>query len=312
MKTFVPNYYKDFKCIAQKCKHNCCIGWEIDIDEDTLSYYENIKGNFSRKIKQGIEYNDEYACFRLDGKGRCAFLNEKNLCDIILNLGEESLCQICSDHPRFRNYYSDRIEMGLGLCCEEAGRIILSQDTPFSLTLLSADFNENETDDSDTDFFLYRESLFEILNNKNFTLNEKIRKLSSYCEVETPEFSKDEWIDLFFSLERLDDHWNIVLNNLKETNISDVEIPDAYNKEFENLIKYFTYRHITIKNDSEMMFFILTSYYMIENICKMHIKKYYNLSSNDIINYCRLYSSEIEYSSENIDKIIETLYKNEP
>ena len=33
MKVVVPNYYNQFKCIAEKCHHNCCIGWEIDIDD---------------------------------------------------------------------------------------------------------------------------------------------------------------------------------------------------------------------------------------------------------------------------------------
>ena len=310
MKTFVPNYYKDFKCIAQKCRHNCCIGWEIDIDEETLLKYENRKGKFSRKLKQGIEHNEDCACFRLDGKGRCVFLNEKNLCDIILNLGEESLCQICSDHPRFRNYYSDRIEMGLGLCCEEAGRIILEQDIPFSLVLLSDDGDKDETDD--TEFRKYKENIFEMLNGNKLTLNEKINIFSSYCEYEIPELSKNERIDLFLSLERLDDKWSAVLNQLKGTDISDVIIPEKYDKHFENIIKYFTYRHITTKNDTEMIFFILTSYRMIENLCKMHIKNYCDLTIDDIIEYCRLYSSEIEYSDENIEKIIECLYKNEP
>ena len=41
MKEVFPNYYKKFKCIADKCKHNCCIGWEIDIDNDTLEFYFN-------------------------------------------------------------------------------------------------------------------------------------------------------------------------------------------------------------------------------------------------------------------------------
>ena len=31
----VPSYYKNFRCIADKCPDNCCRGWEIDIDEDT-------------------------------------------------------------------------------------------------------------------------------------------------------------------------------------------------------------------------------------------------------------------------------------
>lgn len=310
MKTFIPNYYKDFKCIAQKCKHNCCIGWEIDIDEDTLSYYENLKGKFSRKIKQGIESNDDCACFRLDGKGRCAFLNEKNLCDIILNLGEESLCQICSDHPRFRNYYSNRIEMGLGLCCEEAGRIILEQNVPFSLVMLSDDGCED--DNNDTEFWDFRERLFKFLNDNTISLGEKIKIYSTYCDIKVPEFSKDKWVDLYLSLERLDDYWSVVLNQLKDSDISNVIIPDEYNKHFENLIKYFTYRHITVENDSEMIYFILTSYHMIELLCKMHIKNYGDLTSEDIIEYCRLYSSEIEYSDENIYKIIEVMYKNEP
>ena len=30
MTVTVPSYYKDFKCIADKCRHSCCIGWEID------------------------------------------------------------------------------------------------------------------------------------------------------------------------------------------------------------------------------------------------------------------------------------------
>ena len=44
----------------------------------------------------------------------------------------------------------------------------------------------------------------------------------------------------------------------------------------------------------------------------MHIKNYNEITLNDMIEYCRLYSSEIEYSDENIEKIIDKLYKNEP
>lgn len=310
MKTIIPNYYKNFKCIAQKCRHNCCIGWEIDIDEETLSHYENIKGNFSKALMEGIEYHDDCACFRLDGKGRCAFLNENNLCDIILNIGEDSLCQICNDHPRFRNFYSDRIEMGLGLCCEEAGRIILCHDVPFSLVELSDDGNDEQN--NDTEFFEYREKTFEILNDETTTLSEKTKQVSAFCEINIPDISKDDYVDLFISLERLDDYWSILLNQLKDTDISDVEIPEKLNKHFENLLKYFTYRHLTSKDDKEIIYFILTSFNMIESLCKMHIKNYGELTVDDVIEYCRLYSSEIEYSDENTDKIIEFLYKNEP
>ena len=42
MKTVAPDYYPNFKCIASECRHNCCIGWEIDIDEDTFEYYKGL------------------------------------------------------------------------------------------------------------------------------------------------------------------------------------------------------------------------------------------------------------------------------
>ena len=32
-----PDFYRDFHCIADRCSDSCCIGWEIDIDPDTLA-----------------------------------------------------------------------------------------------------------------------------------------------------------------------------------------------------------------------------------------------------------------------------------
>ena len=55
MNKIVPDYYKKFKCIADKCKHSCCIGWEIDIDEHTYNKYMNIKNEFGNKLKNNIK-----------------------------------------------------------------------------------------------------------------------------------------------------------------------------------------------------------------------------------------------------------------
>ena len=38
MKLIAPDYYNKFSCIADKCRHSCCVGWEIDIDENTNEY----------------------------------------------------------------------------------------------------------------------------------------------------------------------------------------------------------------------------------------------------------------------------------
>ena len=45
MKLIAPDYYAHFACIAGACHHSCCIGWEIDIDSDTLHYYQQLDGD---------------------------------------------------------------------------------------------------------------------------------------------------------------------------------------------------------------------------------------------------------------------------
>ena len=54
MKIYAPNYYNAFKCIADKCNHSCCVGWEIDIDNKTLDYYKNVEGDFGNKLRKNI------------------------------------------------------------------------------------------------------------------------------------------------------------------------------------------------------------------------------------------------------------------
>ena len=77
-------------------------------------------------LKSNIEFC-EIPHFKLGVNERCPFLNNNGLCDIIINLGEDMLCQICSDHPRFRNFYECFTEIGLGLTCEAAAKIILTK-----------------------------------------------------------------------------------------------------------------------------------------------------------------------------------------
>ena len=68
MNIFAPTYYSKFKCIADKCSHNCCVGWEIDIDEDTLLKYNSVGGSFGKRLKDNITFDDGTAHFVLDGK----------------------------------------------------------------------------------------------------------------------------------------------------------------------------------------------------------------------------------------------------
>jgi len=123
----VPDYYFSFMCIADKCRHNCCVGWEIDIDEKTLDLYKNTDGLLGEELKKNISFESKTSYFILDENERCPFLLKNNLCKIISQKGEHYLCNICRDHPRFKNFYENVVEIGLGLSCEEACRIILSK-----------------------------------------------------------------------------------------------------------------------------------------------------------------------------------------
>lgn len=61
----------------------------------------NVKGEFRDRLMKGIDHEGTPA-FHLDDRDRCV-LNQKNLCDIYIELGEDALCEICTQHPRFHN-----------------------------------------------------------------------------------------------------------------------------------------------------------------------------------------------------------------
>ena len=123
MKIRVPEYFLSFRCIADKCRDSCCIGWEIDIDEETMIKYSALECELGREIAE----KTSHGCFPLAENGRCAFLDKRGLCRIISTLGDGYLCDICREHPRYYGVGGEIIDGGLGLGCEEAARIILSQ-----------------------------------------------------------------------------------------------------------------------------------------------------------------------------------------
>ena len=139
---YVPDFYPRFRCIADRCRHTCCVGWEIDIDPGTLAQYRKTGGPTGQKLRRSVALSPEPHFFLTDGE-RCPFLTDRNLCELIMQ--GLPLCQICADHPRFRNYWSDREEMGLGLACEEAARVVLASRSQLRLIPLGEDEEEEET-----------------------------------------------------------------------------------------------------------------------------------------------------------------------
>lgn len=280
-----PNYYKKFKCIANECKHSCCIGWEIDIDDDTMNLYNSLDTEFAKKISANIEGNPPH--FVLKENERCPFLNQNGLCDIIFNLGEGALCDICSLHPRFSNFYDNFTETGLGLCCEEAARIILTENEKFFIPLPCAAV--------DNEFFKERKDVFDILQNRDVTILERLKKLALKYGYKF-EFSNKELYDFYISLERLDKSWENELEKLRYADSDKVFERENLQIFFEQLSCYFIFRHF-----EKGVGFMLLSCFVIGMICS----ECENFAK--MLDVVRMYSSEIEYSEENTEKVADYL-----
>lgn len=145
MRVRKPDYFDRFSCIAGACSDSCCIGWEIEIDEEKKDFYRRMPGALGRRLEDSIDWEEGH--FMLQGKEeRCPFLNQEKLCDLITELGEEALCEICREHPRFYDWFDSLTEKGLGLCCEAAGRLILEREEPTGF-IMEEEGSEGEAED---------------------------------------------------------------------------------------------------------------------------------------------------------------------
>ncbi len=298
MKLVAPDYYLQFKCIAGQCRHSCCIGWEIDIDDDSRAFYETVEGDFGRELAANIE-DGESPHFRLGENERCPFLDERNLCRIITTLGENALCGICADHPRFRSFFDSRTEIGLGLCCEAAASLILNQSRPATLITLEddgcGDYSENEEG-----FFAMREEIFRTLQARSMSIDDRIEAVLSRHGVIIPAKSPAQWAEIYRSLERLDPAWDGMLDRLSGCPEAGSILSETVR---EQLLVYFMFRHLSESLYDGMLrqriAFAVLSARMIDGMCAATGE-----SAEEI---ARMYSSEIEYSDENIGILLDIL-----
>ncbi len=304
----VPEYYKKFKCIADKCAHNCCIGWEIDIDEGTLDYYKQLDGAIGEKLSVNIEYSEDVAHFVPDKEERCPFLTKSGMCEIIAALGEDALCDICTDHPRFRNFYENFTEMGLGLCCEEAARVILNEEKTFSLLA------EGEISllPEEEEMFYARNEIFAILTNRNNAISERLLELADKYGYKPALGRQEEICDIYLSLERLDEKWTKTLKELSAYEFSgEIFSDNSLQVPFEQLSCYFIFRHFPGElldgNFLGRARLALSGCFLIGALCEKYKKDNGEISVEIMAEFARMFSCEIEYSEENINALLAVL-----
>lgn len=316
MKVIAPDFYKDFHCIGSACKHNCCIGWEITIDEDTADFYRVVPGAFGRRLRHDIKRDKEGASFRMNAAHRCPLLNRENLCDIILNLGEGALCQVCADHPRFRADFDTVTEMGLGMACEAAAKLLLTCKDPIALTVVEDDGDEKELTEREKSFFAERERLFRIAQDRSVTVAERVSRIAKETRLDEVDLSTENWIGFFEDLETIEPNCFEILSRVMHAACSGTlkqywEEHSHFEVEGEQILVYFLYRYLSHAKDpldyrARVGFSLISCRFLM---CQWELEKPTDAPQpfEHVVELARRYSAEVEYSEENVERILEAL-----
>lgn len=182
MQYIAPHYYSRFQCAAGQCPDTCCAGWQIAIDEESLKRYKRWKGPFGNRLYNEIDWKEKV--FR-QYEGRCAFLNEGNLCDIYLESGSKLFCRTCRTYPRHIEEFEGLKEISLSLSCPVAAELILGLLEPVRfLKRETGDESRNE-DYEDYDYLLFtkledaRDVILSILQNRTVGMDVRMSMVLS-------------------------------------------------------------------------------------------------------------------------------------
>lgn len=320
----MPAYCREFKCIADKCSDSCCIGWEIDIDKKTADFYKNADGKLGEKLRASIR--DEDGCSFILENERCPFLDENNLCEIILNMGEDKLSQICTDHPRYYEWFYNVKEGGIGMCCEEAARIILEKGDEEGYW--DREISDESCDEYDDELYdcLYevREKLFSYLRNGNISVASAVSGILAFAEelqdkLDNGDYTVSEiennsviigkpdcnaMLDILGSLEPIDEKWKPYVEALKTKSYNGLLSENE--KYLKNVLVYFLWRYF-MKGvfDGEILSKVKLAVISAAMLSVMFGEE---RDEKKKIILAKNYSKEIEYSEENLEKIYDMTY----
>ncbi|MDF2543082.1 MAG: FliB family protein [Herbinix sp.] len=144
--------YDGFCCIADRCEFTCCAGWDISIDEDTCKNWRDMEQQsryFSSNIKTQKNKREKVYYIKMGQQKRCPFLNEKELCNVVIHYGDDKLPFTCRTYPRQVNLFSDHQEFSLSCGCPSVVDLIYHNPRNVQLVhekyINAEDIKENET-----------------------------------------------------------------------------------------------------------------------------------------------------------------------
>ena len=241
MISLYPTFYHTFQCKANQCHHTCCQKWTIDVDEETAKLYQTLPTPLGEDLRKFMTVDDEGYYFMFsDKQPTCPLLREDGLCRVVLELGEDSLCDTCHMHPRFYKYIEDLELCGVGLSCEESVEKLLATEGDQLLFTIEDDDGEFTAKDRPV-----LENIFDLLalgispTICQFPPNHSIR----YCQ---------KLISIYKETEPIDEEWTKQLAHLEDMlssttaiNTTDLLTLDAQETATLNKVyQYILYRQI--------------------------------------------------------------------
>ena len=268
-----PDFYERFACLAGACRHSCCRGWEIDVDEQSAAVYEALPGALGDQLRQSIEHGDEGAHFRLTADGRCPFLRIDGLCELIVELGEDALCDICALHPRFYEDVGETELCGLGLSCEAVCALLLETEAP----LRFVDGESGECFD-----------FARLLIRLGFSTEEQAL---AYSGKKPPE----AFLDRLAGTEAIDAHWTAELAALRAA-LPGLTMPTDLR--YDRVLQYLLYRQLERAEDWGLDVLVRYAQESTAFIAAQDAMEGFDPE------HLRRYSEQIEYSTENVEILL--------
>ena len=283
MLSIFPKFYKNFLCKADKCKHSCCKGWEIDIDEETAGKYLAMTGELGAEIRQNIGKNEDSYFFKLTEDERCPFLQKNGLCKIILNIGEENICEICTMHPRFFTMLDDVELCGVGLSCEKTCELLLGDEK--DLVFYIEDTEEEV-------------SFSEVLAVIGLNLPNEMQEFSLAVNAE----NINKVLEIMAKTEPIDENWSKELSIMQDMDNVELKAKEYLENSDKNILnkiyQYILYRQLERLVDIDIEALINYAQYSILFII-LH-----TMISKELGESVRRWSEQIEYDTDNVDLII--------
>ncbi len=262
-----PVFYGRFSCRAGDCRHSCCRGWEIDVDEDSAAFYETVPGELGAKLRRSIARDADGAHFTLTEDERCPFLCADGLCELICRLGEEALCDICALHPRFFEDVGDEELCGLGLSCEAVCELLLGSDAPLG--------------------FLNEES------GDTMTMSALLRQLGLETDAASLRFDGEppsaEYLRILAETEAIDRNWPGELAAVAEAVTPRLPVGPRYDR----ILQYLLYRQLERAEEAGMERLLR---YARESTAFVAVQDALFGTDGE---HLRRFSEQIEYSTEN-------------